>query len=492
MKKGLSLILALALCLAILPCAAAETTWYNGLDFSEHVSLEYMGWSNNGIGEDDPFLEKLEEMFNMDLTYTQVPNGQYQDFSSSRLASGDYPEMFKFMVPDVGGLNLYRQFQEDGLIVNISEYAEKYNLTNLQNVFNSAWCQPLREADGSFYQVPNQTGPGMQAMYFRQDWADELGLEQPKNYDEYKAFLKACVEADLDGQGTTGLTCVGIPEDIISAFTGKSGSYVNVDGKWIHECQAPGFMDAIRYLHELYSENLLDPEFALMNNTTIQEKMGSGRASSIILNGTAAWWRPIETSLAAYKPEGILSAFSQWPAGPAGEIRRGGANFYGTVVVSSEASEAQIVRALALMDYTLTEECYDLFYYGVEGKTYSVVDGERVIDLEAKDAYCKGRDVWILYDLINNVMQYDALTIQPLIDNHEWLADHVVFDEVVGLSTDVTIEVGSAIQDVYKTWVTAFITGDKNIDTEWDDFMAEMETAGLSRYLAEVEAYKAQ
>ena len=494
MKKWLPLLLVAVMLIGMVPSATAEssTGYYKGMDFSNHVSIEYMGWSNNGLDGTDSVFKKIEELFNMDLTYTSVPNGEYQNFSSMRLASGDIPTMFKVMVPNTAGLNIYRQFQDDGLIINYSEYVEKYQFDNLKAVLEQSWTQQLKEEDG-FYQFPNKVGPGMQGIFYRKDWADELGLAQPTNYDELKEFLKAMVEADLDGNGTTGLTGVGILglENIISGFTGKSGTYVNVDGQWVHKSQVPGFIDGVKYLKDLYSEGLLDPEFAMMSNTTIQEKMSSGRTATLLLNGTVSWWKSMETPLLAYKPDAELSAFSSWPSGPAGEVRAGGANFFGTVLISSQASEDEIVRALAFMDWTLTDECYDLFYYGIEGEQYNVVNGERVINEEAKQAITFGRDLYLFYDLINNVSQYKALTIQPLIDNKDWLATHVVFDEVVGLSTDVTVEIGSAIDDVYSAWMVDFITGAKDIDTQWDAYLAELEAAGLSRYLVEVDNYMA-
>jgi len=492
MKKWMSLALVAAMLVCVLPSALADsnTGYYKGLDFSKHVSIEYMGWSNNGLDGTDPVFAKIEELFNMDLTYTSVPNGEYQNFSSARLASGDIPTMFKVMVPNTAGLNLYRQFQDDGMIINYSEYIEKYQFENLKAVLEGEWAQQLKEEDG-FYQFPNKVGPGMHAIFVRQDWVDKLGLAWPKDYTEFKTFLKAMVDADLDGNGTTGLTAVGVAglEYIVSAFTGKSGGYVNVDGKWLHKSQAPGFVDGIKYLNDLYKDGLLDAEFAMMSNTTIQEKMSSGRTATLLLNGTTPWWKGMETPLLAYKPDAKMGALGYWPAGPAGEVRNGGGNFFGTVLISSQASEEEIVRALAFMDWTLTDECYDLFYWGIEGKQYNVVDGVRVLDDEAKQAITFGRDLYLFYDLINNVSQYKALTIQPLIDNKNWLAEHVVFDEVVGLSTEVTLEVGSAIDDVYNTSMVDFITGTKDIDTQWDEYLADMESAGLSRYLAEVETY---
>ncbi len=483
-------IAAMLLCMAAVPAAVAQTVQP---DFSEHVAVEYMGWSNNGLDGSDSVYKKIEELFNMDLTYTSVPNGDYETFANQRFASGDIPVMFKTMVPNVSSMEIYRQFKEDGAIINISEYVDKYGFENLKARLNEDWAQPMREDDG-FYMVPNKLGPAMQAMFVRQDWVDKLGLAAPKTYDEFKTYLKAMVDADPDGNGATGLTVVGVAglEHVISAFTGKSGDWVFSNGEWVHKSLAEGFKEGVAYCADLYKEGLLDAEFAMMNNTTIQEKLTSGKAAALILNGTAAWWNPMETALKAYKPDGVLGALSEWPAGPAGEIKQGGAYFFGAVHISSAATEAQRVRALAFMDWSLTQDCLDLFFYGIEGEQYTVVNGEKVIDAEAKKAITFGRDLYLFYDLINNTSQYNYLTIQPLIDNFHWLAGHTALNEVVGLSNEVTAEVSASIADVYNTWMVDFVTGRADVNTQWDEYVAELKAAGSDRYAAEVVKYMAK
>ena len=460
------------------------------LDLSKRVAIEYMGWSNQGLDGSDSVFKALEKKFNMDLKYTSVPNGEYQNFSSLRLASGDVPTMFKTMIPNDAGLSIYRQFLDDGLIINVSKYIQKFGFKNLDALLKSDWAQPLKEKDG-FYLVPNKIGPSMQAMYVRQDWVDALRLSIPKTYDEYRTFLQAIVAADPDGKKTTGLTVVGMGgvEHVISAFTGKSGNWNKVDGKWMHKSMVPAFKQGLQYSADLYAKGLLDREFALVNNTTMQEKLTSGKAATLILNGTAAWWRPMETALTSYKKTAKLGAFEAWPAGPAGEVKSGSANFFGVVHISSKASEDQRARALAFMDWTLTQECLDLFYYGTEGEHYKVVNGEKVINLEAKNKITFGRDLYLFYDLINNTSQYNYLTIKPLKANYEWLAKHTVADEVVGLSNDVTIEVSPAVGDVYNKWMVDFVTGRADINSQWDKYVADMKAAGYDRYLAEVVKY---
>ena len=449
-----------------------------------------MGWSNQGLDGSDSVFKAIEKKFNMKLKYSSVPNGEYQNFSSLRLASGDIPTMFKTMIPNDAGLTIYRQFLDDGQIINVSKYIQKYGFKNLDTLLKSDWAQPLKDKDG-FYLVPNKIGPSMQAIFVRQDWMDSLHLAAPRTYDEYRTFLQTIVKADPDGNKTTGLTVVGIGgiEHVLSAFSGKSGNWNKSDGKWVYKSMVPGFKQGLVYVADLYAKGLLDREFALMNNTTIQEKLTSGKAASLILNGTAAWWRPMETALTSYKKTAKLGAFEAWPAGPAGEVKSGGPNFFGVVHISSKASEDQRTRALAFMDWTLTQECLDLFYYGIEGEHYKVVNGAKVVDAAAKNKITFGRDLYLFYDLIYNTSQYNYLTIPQLKANYEWLAKHTVADEMVGLSNSVTIEVAPAIGDVYTRWMVDFITGRADINAQWDKYLADMKAAGYDRMQAEVVKY---
>ncbi len=486
-RKLLTLVMAVVLLGTFIPMGAlaAQTP-----DFGQRVEVEYMGWSNNGLDGSDAVFKAIEEKFNMDLTYSSVPNGEYLNFSNQRFAGGEIPVMFKTMVPDASSMEIYRQFKEDGYLVNVSEYVEKYGFENLKAHLEEDWAQPMREEDG-FYLIPNKIGPSMAAMYVREDWVTKLGLTHPTTYDELKTFLKAIVDADPDSNGTTGITLVGVGglDNIISAFTGKSGDWVNNNGQWVHKSLADGFKEGLQYCADLYAEGLLDPEFAMMNNTTIQEKLTSGKAAMLILNGTAAWWNPMEIALKAYKEDAVLGALSAWPAGPAGEIKSGGAYFYGAVHINAKASEEQIVRALAFLDWSLTPECLDLFYYGVEGQQHEVVNGEKVINEEAKQAITFGRDLYLFYDVIYNTSQYKYLTVEPLLNNFNWLATHTALNEVVGLANEVTLEVSASITDVFNAWMVDFVTGRASIETQWDDYVAELTAAGADRYAQEVTTY---
>ena len=460
------------------------------ISFDQHVEIEYLGWSNNKLDGTDSVFKALEQKFNMKLTYTSVPNNEYQNFSVMRIASGDIPVLFKTMVPNDDALAIYRGLQEDGVLVNVSSYMARHPLPNLEKIFEDASVKLMRERDG-FYMVPNYLGPSTTGLYVRQDWIDGLRLQLPRNMNEFKDFLRAIVRADPDGNRTTGLTVSGLGgvENLTPLFVGADGTWISYNGQWIHKAMHPNFRDAVRYYAELYSENLLDPEFAMLNINTIQEKISSGKAAALFLNGTAAWFNPMQNALSAYRPGSQLSVMVPWPQGPAGALKPGGTPFFGAVHINAGASEAQKLRALAFLDWQMTDECLDLYYYGIEGEHYRVVNGQRVINETAKQAITFGRDLYLFYDIIYNVSQYNYLTIEPLIRNLEWTKQAFVPTAVIGLSNDTTIRLSPRLSDVYRIWVTDFITGARNIDTGWNAFISEMRSAGMDEFQREVAAY---
>ena len=227
----------------------------------------------------------------------------------------------------------------------------------------------------------------------------------------------------------------------------------------------------------------------MLNITTIQEKLSSGKAAALFINGTAAWFNPMQDALSAYKPGAKISVLVPWPQGPAGAMKPGGTPFYGAVHLKAAATEAQKTRALAFLDWQLTDECLDLYYYGIEGAQHRVVNGQRVIDEDKKQAITFGRDLYLFYDIIYNESQYKYLTIESLVRNLEWTKQAFVPQAVIGLSTERTIELAPRISDVYRRWVVDFITGARNIDTTWDTFVNDMRTAGMDTYQREVANY---
>jgi hypothetical protein len=181
-----------------------------------------------------------------------------------------------------------------------------------------------------------------------------------------------------------------------------------------------------------------------------------------------------------------------WPAGPAGSVKNSGTPYFGAVHINKKASEDQRTRIMAFLDWTFTQDCLDLFYYGVEGQQYKVVDGKKVIDKKAKDAICFGRDLYLFYDIINNNSQWNYIQNKPLLANREWITKNGVADQVIGLANEVIANTNPRLTDVYSKWIVAFVTGAASIETDWNKFVSEFKAAGFAQYQAEVIKYMAK
>lgn len=491
MKRFLALVVFVVMVATSVLAVAEEPRMYKGLNIEKRLSFEMVGWSNNDLTGEDPVYKVLEEKLNIDFKYTCVPVGEYENFVNMRIASGDIPMMFKTKYPDASACITYRQLLDDGIITNISPYVEEYGLDNLKARLDADYSQPFSEPDG-FYMVPNFLGPDLAGMYIRRDWMDKLGLEDPTTYEEYKQVLRAIVDADPDGNGTTGLTLPGLDflKHIFAAFTGEAGDWVNYNGEWTHRIFVPGFKEAIIYLADLYSEGLLDPEFVMLNNSTAQAKITEGKAASLLLNGTLSWYTSMTESLQVYNADAKLGFIVPWPAGPSGSLKESGAQNYGAVHFNADYSPEEIARGLALLDYTLSDECEDLFFYGLEGIHHEVVDGKKQFITENRRRdFFSSTAMYPLWDLINNDSQWKYNENPDMLENREFAYVGGVAPDVIGLANEKTAELGPNLTDVYEKWVVNFITGNADIETQWEEFLNEFKASGCDEYLVEVANY---
>ena len=225
MKKNFCMLLVALLLLAFAPASLAEET--ATVDMTEPVEIEIMAYFVMDVDPDtDPIMQYLEEKFNVDFTITLTNIDNYADTLNMRVASGDMPDWFRITDQSVYGV-----LQEDGLLLNVSELVDKYGFENIQAAFDAPNASILA-TDGVFYRVPDTIGKLCRCIYFRADWLEELGIETPTTYDEMVDALRQIVEADPDGNGTTGLTCYGLfrrgrattPGDRMPTATSSTGT----------------------------------------------------------------------------------------------------------------------------------------------------------------------------------------------------------------------------------------------------------------------------
>ncbi|NRF94346.1 ABC transporter substrate-binding protein [Paenibacillus frigoriresistens] len=279
---------------------------------------------------------------------------------------------------------------KDGTIIKLNDLIEK-NAPNLKKIMdaNPQIAKQIKADNGDIYAMPHlkvgQYGQykTFSGMVIRQDWLDELGLKSPETIDEWETVLKAFKEKKgaipftlnksypmsfADFAGAYGVTDM-------STIANVSSFYID-NGKVKFGPAQPEFKQYLTTMQKWYKEGLIDPDFASNDSKTMDAKVTSGKAGAFygFIGGSIGTYTP---ALQKTDPKAKLSAV-QYPVLKKGDEPKFVQASWeydnvGTVITSANKHAAETVKAL---DYLYSEEGAMLKNFGIEGQTYTKVDGQ--------------------------------------------------------------------------------------------------------------------
>ena len=234
MRKGISLLLCVALAGSLLagcqsekndkPAAgveeegqqtAAESSQTEGPDglnmegfpvVREPVTLTVYGQRDQNQADWDEVmvLKEYEKMTNVRMDYQEVPADGFQENLQLLFASNDLPDVFlRCWLTD-------NQIATYGVTSNqlmpLEDLIDTYapNLTRVLEE-NPLMRQAITASDGHIYAIPqidiSATGRIDFKQWINKKWLDELKLDIPTNYEEFKEVLIAFRDGDPNGNG---------------------------------------------------------------------------------------------------------------------------------------------------------------------------------------------------------------------------------------------------------------------------------------------------
>lgn len=322
-----------------------------------------------GMDENEnPIIQFLEEQTGYDLEWMIGPAENATAKTSLMLASGNTPDLMSPVNKAMYGelVNQRLLMPLDGLL----EDEGSFFLTG-DAVPSELWL--AAKYQGETYGVPQegavqaQGGPLM-----RQDWLDELGLEQPRTIEDYYDVLKAFKAQYPDSIPMTGET-FGVRGGI-SPFAGAFNSavtYMEIDGEVVDTRVTDDRREFLGFLARLVEEGLLDQEYVINKGKNVNEKVVSGKVG---LFSTAPWGlRDLLPAFEEKNPGGEYSFVA--PAvdenGMAGVVER--TPIRGFAVIPADAQYPSEAMEL-LAQYASSEEIQDFVSYGIEGEHFRVTD----------------------------------------------------------------------------------------------------------------------
>jgi len=516
MKKTLALFLTLVLLLTIGAGAALS----EGGKFGEGVTIKIYTYpfysSMKDLSEILPLFKMSEEETGVTLDWT-VLTPDYNAAMSTMLAAGDI-QADLIAVPGNASLSRY---VEQGLFQALDQYITPDATPNMYEAYKKRSDVIARCVyNGEQYFLPNRfcwdnEGDAMApvewvtANMIRQDQLEAYGYEAlPETIDELYAFLSAWKADNQDkypwvprygivgGNGTV-MSLAGSWGIYIG--NGDGGDFYPEGGTMTYQWTKPEMKEYLREMSKWYEEGLIDPAII----TGSQQEL----AMTKIIGGEGIFCQGWATEIPAYgwhsTSDGGRIVPMQIPYGPNGDrvVVNSAASYMGGVsAIPSGSAIPDIV--LKWMDHTLfSPQALIRLYYGIEGETYEMVNGEPELKAEFI-----AQDDWTskLFDMGT---QMYPLPI-PFSAKYTAAYDKITYDaNGIGYQWDMTITMKDTAQPPYYSpiatpaeeeilneysadlytyrdeMIVKFILKQADLDTEWDSFVAQCDALGLQEIL---------
>lgn len=491
---------------------------------------------NNNTRADNLQTKELEEMTGIDITWQIAPSDNIKEKMNLMFASGDMTDIVFTGVAQANRLDMATEalLGAQGLIIPLNKYFDTVSV-GYKNALEK--LEGMREyittPDGNIYSLPNVDGSlHVQyscKMWINTVWLDNLGLEMPATTDEFYNAMKAFKEQDANGNGD--------PNDEIPLSTCKSGAGTQIDGFLMNAFELTpegtklyvdngrivfspvqdGYREGLRYLNRLYSEGLINPESFTQdrqNQVNVNEN-----GPDCVIGAFLAQHPSYAADLATMPNSKKWEQYQVLPPlkGPSGKVVASWNPYtmYQTGMTFITSSCKYPEAAFRLIDYLATPEGTMRSAFGIEGEHYAAAEpGELGLDgQQARIKKIGNADITaenISWGQLAGLVRLPEDTV-CMVTNPDPYAEGVApMDgrQVVMYRASKEYErvrqpLESVLPSLYhsaeeieelslvKTTVTdysnesaiRFITGDLNIDRDWDNYAAQLRTIGLDQYL---------
>lgn len=246
----------------------------NGIEKPEKITLmaDTIITVDNGLQD---ICDAYEENTGIKLVVTKPDHNQYYEKVNLSFAGGEVPNVI-----EMGG-TYYPNYANYGALWDMTDAWEN-STEPVKSIIDEKYVDALK-INGRLYGFPMAKGNGT-VTYVRGDWMDELGIENPKNYDEFIAMLKKF----KDELGVIPLTAAGFintetPYTIYMRefYQDADPNFVQNPVTGVYRC---GMLDdsmreALERLQEAYSIGLLDSEIVTNKTSTCRDKFNGGEAA---------------------------------------------------------------------------------------------------------------------------------------------------------------------------------------------------------------------
>lgn len=443
---------------------------------------------------DAAMFAKLAEATGVKLEITAVSTETASDDFMLRCASGDLTDMVQNAATQYTGGGA--KAIEDDVIMDLLPLIDEYSV----NYYNIIYSDPniYKNLVNDEGQVPSLIGMYTdyyytdQGYWIRQDILDKTGLAIPKTVSELDAVLDAFKNLGL----TDALMVLSEGKcDMLETAYGAADRLV--DGKLQPAALTDNYKEYLKKLHEYYQKGYISVDFVTYTESDTKPPQ------DVVFNDMTGIFKEDVASISGYLNRTNTPGFDLQPMGQIrlNEGDRLDTGFIGvkaadkySLSISTQCSDPKL--AMQYMDYLFSDEGHMLANYGIEGETYTIENGQpQFTDLILNNP--QGFDWQLcqslyinpgfpcLTDLSVQEMTYtDAqkAAVPTWVDAYD-SADETMPNERWLSYTNEESHHKADLQNDIETYQTEmrlkFITGQLDIDAEWDNYCAALEGMGI-------------
>lgn len=517
LKKLVSM-MAVIVMVSLVACAKdeqAEVSTVDDLPSSTSTGIDIRGeeftiwspiyWVGKVAGfEDNVAWQQLQENLGITLNFEHPPVGQeFEQFNL--MVAGD--TLSDIISTGWAGEGLYKgggdQYIDDEVLLRLNELIDQY-APDYKNAIETLVVENEQRDfytdEGNMYAFfaisPYEEWCHNGIMY-RQDWMDELGLENPETFAEIENVLTRFKE-EKGAKYPFILPDIGVDPHsglFLSSWDIGVGYYQN-EGKVMYGPVQPEFKEYLALMNDWYEKGLIDKDFATRDVEAQKRMLTTGESGAIMdsPDTMGAWMQGITTMMGGKYPveesgKRIQTRLKNYQKRPP---------FGFSITTACENPGA----ATAFLNYGYTEEGYMLMNYGIEGDTYNLTSNELEFNgnvfpaIEYTDTMMNNPD----YSVLDAITKY-KMHIGPFIrfehegnpamnltsaETRQFWTDEA--DTTLNLPmTTLTAEEGeefarivNQVETYQETAILQFIMGTRDLGT-FDEYLADMEELGIAR-----------
>lgn len=242
-----------------------------------NVTLSALGFNLDIDPNGDIAVEAIKEATGYDVKYTMLPSDGADEKLIMDVAGGADYDIMRLTVPQ------FNTLMAQGALMPLNDLLDTYGQDIMSGLADEGMWSPVSDDDGTIYGIPymNEYPKQIGFIVCRKDLMEAAGItEIPQTLDEFYDCLTTLKDyygdqyIILSAYDGWDYTC----RDIAAAFGIYNDWMADEDGNVYYMTEHKNFKDYMDFMKKLYDEGILDSEYAVNTESTVTEKIVSGKA----------------------------------------------------------------------------------------------------------------------------------------------------------------------------------------------------------------------